>query len=241
MRSFTFIAAFASLAFTAVTSALPLVGSDSLAAPKWVRSPAVAAADIETRDIFYGNDPGNHDGNGNGNGNNGGSNRGIGDVLDGLNGRIGPLSQDLTNRISGSIAADAALDISITVLGQIKVLLTAAVAEIRAIISVRGGGALVLNGQTLDARGIAGILGTLIITIVKLLDVVVRVTASVRTQVLLTLIVDISALLSVIIGLVVTIVGNLLVVLTPLITVVVRIIVDLNLTGLIQVLKIPYN
>ncbi|KAJ3560748.1 hypothetical protein NP233_g10630 [Leucocoprinus birnbaumii] len=235
MRSFTLLAAVTALFVSAITFALPHVGSGAAITPVWRALPGATSGNtgVSSGDNPFG-DYGTSTSGGVSGHNGGGAKPGIGDILAGLNGKIDPLSRDLTNKLSGGVTAQAAVEVSIEVLAQIKGLLVAAAVDIQA------GVGLTLNGQGIDSHGLAGLLATLIIIIVKLLDVVVKVTASVQTQALLALVVDISAALVVIIRLVLVLVVDLLDILKPLIAVVVGIIVNLKLGGLISVLKIVY-
>ncbi|KAJ3560750.1 hypothetical protein NP233_g10629 [Leucocoprinus birnbaumii] len=244
MRSFTVLATFASLAFAAVVSALP---ASTIAGIEAIPPPPEAAPYLHYRDIDVKvnadvevakrepgitsfavkhlparNDPA----------------PGIPDLLTQLNEKIVPLCHDLSEKVTGAADANAALQVSLDVLSQVKGLLETTKAEIEGLVANPVQTVFYLNGKLLDAHAIAQIVAVLTVSVSTVLGFVIKACISVQTSELTTLVNDIAGLLAAIIALLVKVIANLLVDLTPLIHCALDIIKDLHLTVLAQALNI---
>ncbi|KXN88514.1 hypothetical protein AN958_07283 [Leucoagaricus sp. SymC.cos] len=259
MRSFAAIATFATLAFSAVVSALPTSGvpgvtdvqgtvdkattviqpiaagpqargfGDLLAGLTSAGSETPTTPDAETT-----TDAVQHEARGDD------YQKGIPDVIVALNDKVAPMCHDLVAKIEVGVTADVALKLALEVFAQIKVLVFGAKAEIEAIVAANVKGVLTLEGKVLDVHAIANILATLVVAICAAIEVVVKICVSIDISAFLAIVVEIAGCLAAIIAIVLKLAVGVLVDLQVLIKVVAKVIVDLKLQALISVLKLSY-
>jgi len=240
MRSFASIATFATLAFAALTSALPTGNANGVSLPQKDISgvavpPAPAVPQPTPRDVedILGKVAGVHQGRGEV----AVPEHSVVKIIVDVTAEIRPLCDKLTAAISADIEVKAAVDISLEILGQIKAILLKAKADIEIAISA-GVDLLVLDGKTLAVHAVAQIVAVLTVIITTTLGLVVKVCASANVEALIKIIVDINICLAAIIALVVKICVGLIVELRPLIECIANILIKLDLKALIQILGV---
>ncbi|KXN88515.1 hypothetical protein AN958_07284 [Leucoagaricus sp. SymC.cos] len=256
MRSFATIATFATLAFSAVVSALPTSGVPGvtdvqgtvdkattviqpIAAGPQARGfgdilAGLTGAGSNTHDAETTTDAVQHEARGDD------YQKGIPDVIVALNDKVAPMCHDLVAKIEVGVTADVALKLALEVFAQIKVLVFGAKAEIEAIVAANVKGVLTLEGKVLDVHAIANILATLVVAICAAIEVVVKICVSIDISAFLAIVVEIAGCLAAIIAIVLKLAVGVLVDLQVLIKVVAKVIVDLKLQALISVLKLSY-
>ncbi|KAF5354202.1 hypothetical protein D9756_007025 [Leucocoprinus leucothites] len=252
MRSFAAIATFATLAFSALTSALPTPGGVAPGNSVTNANNGLIPATVTAQDIANNL---NHVVSGNQvnvlSNNNEVENkrdvadtvagliprggRGIPDVIVDVNAKVLVLIKDLTVKINADVDVHVALDLALKVFADIKVLIHAACVEIQAIVKADVSVALNLQGVVVDIKVFANILAQLVNAIVLAVALVVKICVSIDVSALLTIVADIVADLAIILGIVVKIAANIVVDLRVLLNVVVDLCVDLKLTALVKV------
>ncbi|KAL9709611.1 hypothetical protein Ac2012v2_007350 [Leucoagaricus gongylophorus] len=238
MPSFISIA-FAFIAFTTVTSALPTFETTGveIASP-----PPEAKPYLSSRaDVIDAREPAKATLTTVSLESRGGPAQGIPDILSNLNGKIIPLCHDLSDQVTGTEHADVALRISLDALGKIKGLLGHAKDEIEALVANPVKSVFYLNGRLLDAHAIAQIVAVLTVTVSTALSFVIKACVHVQTDkftVLVDLVNEIAGILATIIILLVKVAATLVVDLIPLIHCALDIIKALKLTVLAQALNV---
>jgi hypothetical protein len=234
MRSFTTIATFASLAFAAVCSALPAPHSYGAVASHGYEVATRGEATDAPAVISGVYDHYEHHEYPRGD-----AQKSVLDIVVDVTAEVKPLCDKLTAAISGDVEVDAAVKISLEILGEIKVILVKAVVDIKACIAA-GAGLLVLGGVEVTLAVVAKLVAELLVVVLTVIALVLKVCAVVDISAILALVVDIVFQLSCIVSLILSIAAGLLAVLVPLLGDVIAICREYKLFALLDVLAVVH-